>query len=277
MKINKDKLNIPSKESLDETILMDVPEEITEDLVSEEPSEELALRKDRKQESVINQIIEKIKGKFAKKEEDYAALTFKEKREKHMKASQKKIGTYFMLGLLAVSAIGTAAYTLISQNNKVAQTEVKNTNVEDLETDAAKTAKAIADGTYSSSKETAESTAESTEASSTEASEAEEAEKVKQEAEAQAAEIQTKIDDAVTKAREEMQKNIDSLTETNAELQKSNETLTKEKETLTKEKSTLTSEKEASTKELETVKADLAAKNKYITDLENYIKQLEGQ
>ncbi len=94
---------------------------------------------------------------------------------------------------------------------------------------------------------------------------------------AQQAEIQTQIDEAVTKAREEMQQNIDSLTETNAVLQKSNETLTSEKETLTKEKATLTSEKNATAKELETVKADLATKNKYITDLENYIKQLEGQ
>ena len=261
VKINKDKLISPVEESLDETILMDVPEEISEDLVS---------RKDKKQESLLD----KIKGKFSKKEEDYTSLTFKEKREKHMKASKKKVGTYFMLGLLAVSSIGTAAYTLISQNNKVAQTEVKNTNVEDIETDAAKTAKAIADGTYSSTKETDESTVEATEASSTEASEAE---KAQQEAEAQQAEIQTQIDEAVTKAREEMQQNIDSLTETNAELQKSNETLTSEKETLAKEKETLTSEKNAAAKELETVKADLATKTKYITDLENYIKQLEGQ
>ena len=254
MKINKDKLNIPVEESLDETILMDVP----------------ASRKGRKQESLGG----KIKGKFSKKEEDYSSLTFKEKREKHMKASKKKVGTYFMLGLLAVSSIGAAAYTLISQNSKVAQTEVKNTNVEDLETDAAKTAKAIADGTYSSSSETASSSSEATEASSTEASEAE---KAQQEAEAQQAEIQTQIDAAVTKAREELQQNIDSLTETNAELQKSNETLTSEKETLAKEKETLTSEKNAAAKELETVKADLATKNKYITDLENHIKQLEGQ
>ena len=258
MKINKDKLNIPVEESLDETILMDVPEEISEELVS---------RKDKKQESLLD----KIKGKFSKKEEDYSSLTFKEKREKHMKASKKKVGTYFMLGLLAVSSIGAAAYTLISQNNKVAQTEVKNTNVEDLETDAAKTAKAIADGTYSSSSETASSSSEATEASSTEA------EKAQQEAEAQQAEIQTQIDAAVTKAREEIQQNIDSLTETNAELQKSNKTLTSEKETLAKEKETLTSEKNAAAKELETVKADLATKTKYITDLENYIKQLEGQ
>ena len=268
VKINKDKLNIPVEESLDETILMDVPEEISEELVS---------RKDKKQESLLD----KIKGKFSKKEEDYSSLTFKEKREKHMKASKKKVGTYFMLGLLAVSSIGAAAYTLISQNNKVAQTEVKNTNVEDLETDAAKTAKAIADGTYSSSSETASSSSEATEASSTEASEAE---KAQQESEAQQAEIQTQIDAAVTKAREEMQQNIDSLTETNAELQKSNKTLTseketlaKEKETLAKEKETLTSEKNAAAKELDTVKADLATKTKYITDLENYIKQLEGQ
>lgn len=258
VKINKDKLNIPVEESLDETILMDVPEEISEELVS---------RKDKKQESLLD----KIKGKFSKKEEDYSSLTFKEKREKHMKASKKKVGTYFMLGLLAVSSIGAAAYTLISQNNKVAQTEVKNTNVEDLETDAAKTAKAIADGTYSSSSETASSSSEATEASSTEA------EKAQQEAEAQQAEIQTQIDAAVTKAREEIQQNIDSLTETNAELQKSNKTLTSEKETLAKEKETLTSEKNAAAKELETVKADLATKTKYITDLENYIKQLEGQ
>ena len=237
---------------------MDVPEEISEELVS---------RKDKKQESLLD----KIKGKFSKKEEDYSSLTFKEKREKHMKASKKKVGTYFMLGLLAVSSIGAAAYTLISQNNKVAQTEVKNTNVEDLETDAAKTAKAIADGTYSSSSETASSSSEATEASSTEA------EKAQQEAEAQQAEIQTQIDAAVTKAREEIQQNIDSLTETNAELQKSNKTLTSEKETLAKEKETLTSEKNAAAKELETVKADLATKTKYITDLENYIKQLEGQ
>ena len=264
VKINKDKLNIPIEESLDETILMDVPEEISEELVS---------RKDKKQESLLD----KIKGKFSKKEEDYTSLTFKEKREKHMKASKKKFGTYFMLGLLAVSSIGAAAYTLISQNNKVAQTEVKNTNVEDIETDAAKTAKAIADGTYSSSKETAASSSEATEASSTEASEAEEAEKAQQEAEAQQAEIQTQIEAAVTQAREEMQQNIDSLTEINAELQKSNETLTSEKETLAKEKATLTSEKNATAKELETVKADLATKNKYITDLENYIKQLEGR
>ena len=226
-------------------------------------------RKGRKQESLGG----KIKGKFSKKEEDYSSLTFKEKREKHMKASKKKVGTYFMLGLLAVSSIGTAAYTIIAQNNNVAQTEVKNTNVEGIETDAAKTAKAIADGTYSSTKETAESTVEATEASSTEDS----SEKARQEAEAQQAEIQTQIDEAVTKAREEMQQNIDSLTETNAELQKSNEALTSEKETLAKEKATLTSEKNATAKELETVKADLATKNKYISDLENYIKQLEGQ
>lgn len=251
VKINKDILNNPVDDSLDETIVMGVP----------------ASRQGRKQESLGG----KIKGKFSKKEEDYSSLTFKEKREKHMKASKKKVGTYFMLGLLAVSSIGTAAYTIIAQNNNVAQTEVKNTNVEGIETDAAKTAKAIADGTYSSTKETAESTVEATEASSTEDS----SEKARQEA--QQAEIQTQIDEAVTKAREEMQQNIDSLTETNAELQKSNEALTSEKETLAKEKATLTSEKNATAKELETVKADLATKNKYISDLENYIKQLEGQ
>lgn len=54
VKINKDKLNIPVEESLDETILMDVPEEISEELVS---------RKSRKQESLGG----KIKGKFSKK------------------------------------------------------------------------------------------------------------------------------------------------------------------------------------------------------------------
>ena len=256
VKINKDILNNPVDDSLDETIVIGVP----------------TSRKGRKQESLGG----KIKGKFSKKEEDYSSLTFKEKREKHMKASKKKVGTYFMLGLLAVSSIGTAAYTIIAQNNNVAQTEVKNTNVEGIETDAAKTAKAIADGTYSSTKETAESTVEATEASSTEASSTEDSsEKARQEA--QQAEIQTQIDEAVTKDREEMQQNIDSITETNAELQKSNEALTSEKETLAKEKATLTSEKNATAKELETVKADLATKNKYISDLENYIKQLEGQ
>ena len=261
VKINKDILNNPVDDSLDETI-DPVDDSLDETIVMGVPTS----RKGRKQESLGG----KIKGKFSKKEEDYSSLTFKEKREKHMKASKKKVGTYFMLGLLVVSSIGTAAYTIIAQNNNVAQTEVKNTNVEGIETDAAKTAKAIADGTYSSTKETAESTVEATEASTEDSSE-----KARQEA--QQAEIQTQIDEAVTKAREEMQQNIDSLTETNAELQKSNEALTSEKETLAKEKATLTSEKNATAKELETVKADLATKNKYISDLENYIKQLEGQ
>lgn len=208
----------------------------------------------------------KLRQNSVKHEDDYRAKTFKEKREEHKKKAKKRIGLYFMLGLFAVSTLGGAIYTIMSHRDNVKTEQVKSKKLSEIETDAAKTAKSIADGTYK--EPTKEDTKIKTEN--------------KDETTTSSVDSQKQAEEIINQTKTEMQATLDELNKQNQDLQVSADTLKKEKEVLQSEKNALQSEKDALqaekdkiTKEKDSIKSELDQKNKYIAELEQYVDQLE--
>lgn len=239
-----------------------------------------------KEPSDIMKRFKQIKDEFnlSKKktdEEDYSAVTFKEKRDKQIKERRKKIATIAALSITLMGIVGGGLYTILS-SSKANVVEDRDITQKPLPIgENGKTVDSILKGSYDADLKKQEAERLKQEAAAKKAEE--ERKKAEEQAakEAQEAEIQNRIDTAVDAANAEKQKQIDALSDSNKSLQEDNEKLSNEKKTLetdkdsaTKAKEQLEKDKETLTKEKDTLTKDKAALQKQVDELK---KQLEAK